>query len=159
MSHECKDCGHTFIQWKAGDKAKLPNEEGEWIVRDVDVLNDKVWIEHVDTNRRRCVVTDRLYTLEVVKEAVYSGRVDHSRPVLEKLLEEGYDTTMWRTSPTAQDGKCKSLDGQQWRLEDFLAGLQHDAPVYERSHVQCTCHVVVTGPGKPEVRVNWEGIV
>ena len=37
-------------------------------------------------------------------------------------------------------------------------GLQHNAPIYEKTHVGCRCAVVVTGDGKPDVVVTAFGI-
>ncbi len=91
---------------------------------------------------------------------------DVSRPVLEELLADGYDTVLWNSSSSATDSICLALNGERWSLASFLANLQHDAPIYEDrivdgskagSHPNCTCTVTVTGPGKEAVVVNAFG--
>lgn len=84
---------------------------------------------------------------------------DISRPVLEDLISKGYQTVRWVSSPSAVDGKCISMDGEMFPIQEFISNLQHDAPVYEKTHVGCTCTVVVSGEGLNDVVVNAFGIV
>ena len=87
---------------------------------------------------------------------------DVSLPVFEELQREGYDKVTWNTSPSAQDGPCISKNTDSWSMEEFLmgpngSGLQHAAPIYERTHVGCTCTVTVSGPNLPDVIVSAFG--
>lgn len=71
---------------------------------------------------------------------------DGSRPELERLRDEGYTTVTWRKNDTAEDVPCVDLDGKQWPINEFIEGLLHDAPIFEKSHVGCRCSLVVSGP-------------
>ena len=82
---------------------------------------------------------------------------DVSLPVLQELLGEGYTTVQWETNPGATDAECLVLNGDTWPLEEFVSGLQHAAPLYEKSHGGCGCTVVVKGDGKDDVRVSAFG--
>jgi hypothetical protein len=84
---------------------------------------------------------------------------DVSLPILEDLLSKGYDLATWNTSASATDGPCISKNGDQMALSEFIAGLVHAAPFYEKTHVGCTCSATVTGPDLPEIIVNAFGIV
>lgn len=84
-------------------------------------------------------------------------RQDESRPVLESLLTEGYDTVLWDAGNSVHSG-CRELHNQQWTLEDFLSGLMHDAPIFEKSHPgDQNCLLVVTGPDLPPITVDSYG--
>ena len=83
---------------------------------------------------------------------------DVSLPILEDLLSQGYADTDWETNTAAQDAPCIAKDGDKQPLADFISGLQHAAPVFEKTHVGCKCTIKVTGPGLPEVRVTAFGM-
>ena len=85
----------------------------------------------------------------------FVGRVlgapkDVSSPILQQLLSEGYIMTRWRTNAGAVDGPCLAKDGDEEPLDQFLSGLMHDAPFFEKTHVGCRCGVTVTGPDLPD---------
>jgi len=82
---------------------------------------------------------------------------DVSRPVFEQLIAEGYADTLWNTSASATDAACIARNLERMPLADMIANLQHDAPIYEKTHVGCTCSVTVSGAGKPDVVVNAFG--
>lgn len=87
---------------------------------------------------------------------------DVSLPVFEELQGQGYNRVKWHTSPGATDGPCIAKNDDDWDLGEFLlgptgAGLQHAAPIYERTHVGCHCAVTVSGPGLPDVIVTAFG--
>lgn len=84
---------------------------------------------------------------------------DVSLPILRSLKAKGYNGTIWHTNAGATDAPCLSKDGDRQDLTSFLFGLQHAAPIYEKTHVGCKCTVEVTGTGKPSVMVNAFGIV
>jgi hypothetical protein len=99
---------------------------------------------------------------EQFKHQLTAAPQDVSLPVFEELKSQGYDKATWHTSPGATDGPCIAKNDDSWSLEEFLlgptgAGLQHAAPVYERTHVGCHCSVVVSGPGLPDVIVTAFG--
>jgi hypothetical protein len=82
---------------------------------------------------------------------------DVSRPVLDELLGQGYDDAEWVTDAGAVDAPCIQRNGDHMPLADFIAGLMHDAPFYEKTHVGCKCGIKVTGPGLPEVFITAFG--
>lgn len=82
---------------------------------------------------------------------------DVSLPILRRLLRQGYTTTKWQTSAGATDSPCISKGGDEMSLEEFVSGLMHQAPFFERTHVGCHCGVVVSGPDLPDVFVTAFG--
>jgi len=91
------------------------------------------------------------------KQARGNTRQDQTRPILEGLQQQGYTTVQWDAS-NSRHSVCRELDNQQWTIEDFLGGLSHDAPMFERSHPGDTgCSVVVTGPDLPTISVDSFG--
>ncbi len=84
---------------------------------------------------------------------------DISLPIFRSLKSKGYNSTRWHTNAGATDVPCLSKDGDVQDLNSFLFGLQHAAPIYEKTHVGCKCTIEVTAPGKPTVMVNAFGIV
>jgi len=84
-------------------------------------------------------------------------RQDLSRPILENLLQQGYDTVTW-DSGTSVCPICRELHNQKWSLADFLTGLLHDAPIAEKSHPNDkSCFVIIQGPGLQSIRVDYDG--
>jgi len=88
-------------------------------------------------------------------------RKDLSRPVLQALMSKGYDTVQWDSGASVHD-VCVALHGQRWDLNQFLSGLSHDAPLFERSHPgDKNCSVIVYCRDKAElkpVRVDSFGL-
>jgi len=84
-------------------------------------------------------------------------RQDLSRPILEDLLNAGYQNVTWDAGSSAHS-VCRELHNQAWSLEDFLTGLLHDAPLFERSHPGDTsCQLIVTGPDVQDMFVDSFG--
>lgn len=81
------------------------------------------------------------------KQAAYQ---DASLGELLSLLDRGYKRVRWQKSATA-DAICQALHGRRWPLEEFVSGLEHDAPLFEQSHVNCKCSVAVSGVASPVV--------
>lgn len=90
---------------------------------------------------------------QLAKQAV--ARQDQSLSKLQQLATQGYTTVFWRAS-SAVDYICNDLDGQQWSIQDFLAAVQHQAPIFCQSHVNCTCLLVVSKDDNtlPEVIID-----
>lgn len=84
---------------------------------------------------------------------------DVSLPIFRSLKAKGYTDTIWHTNAGATDPPCLSKNGDRQDLSSFLFGLQHAAPIYEKTHVGCKCTIEVVGTGKPSVMVNAFGIV
>jgi hypothetical protein len=84
---------------------------------------------------------------------------DVSLPIFRSLKSKGYNGTVWHTNAGATDAPCIAKDGDRQDLNSFLFGLQHAAPIYEKTHVGCKCTIEVTGNGKPSVMVNAFGIM
>jgi hypothetical protein len=83
----------------------------------------------------------------------WAADIDMSRSTLEDLMEQGYNLVTWRTSPGACN-KCRKLNNKKWYAKDFILQLLHDAPIYERSHVNCRCELLVTGPKLPPISID-----
>lgn len=91
------------------------------------------------------------------KEAVGNTRQDMSRPLLEKLQNDGYEECIWN-SGNSEHSICLELHDQVWRLDEFLAQTEYDAPIFFRSHPGDTnCGVIVRGPDLPDVFVDSFG--
>jgi hypothetical protein len=91
------------------------------------------------------------------KQAVGNTRQDMTRPILESLLADGYNLVTW-DSGNSRHSICVDLNRQVWELDQFLIGLEHDAPLFERSHPgDISCSLVVSGPNLPDVRVDSYG--
>lgn len=86
------------------------------------------------------------------------ARTDMSLPILNDLASQGYTVVEWKTTSPVPCSICEDLERQQWELTMFLLGLAHNAPVFEHSHVNCYCTVILRGEGLPEVIINSEGI-
>jgi len=101
---------------------------------------------------------------EKFKLSLLGAPQDVSLQTFEELQGQGYDKVDWHTSPSAKDAPCLVVGGESWPMDEFLmgpggGGLQHAAPMYERTHVGCNCTVVVSGPGLSDVVVNAFGKV
>lgn len=86
------------------------------------------------------------------------ARTDMSLGPLNDLATRGYIDVEWKTVSPIPCQTCQDLEMQRWELTMFLSGLAHSAPVFEHSHVNCYCTVIIRGPGLPDVVVNSEGI-
>lgn len=84
---------------------------------------------------------------------------DVSLPIFRSLKSKGYTGTVWHTNAGATDPPCLAKNNDKQDLNSFLFGLQHAAPIYEKTHVGCKCTIEVTGTGKPSVMVNAFGYV
>lgn len=90
-------------------------------------------------------------------EAVGNTREDLSLPVLQRLLHDGYEIVTWDSGSTTHS-TCLELNEQQWNIQDFISGLVHSAPIFERSHPgDVSCAVLVSGQNLPTVRVDSFG--
>jgi len=86
------------------------------------------------------------------------ANTDDSLRYLSSLLRKGFNKVTWRTTEPYCD-TCSDLDGEEWSLKDFISDLEHKAPIFEHSHVNCDCELVVSNEDGEEVIVNWEGLV
>ncbi len=112
------------------------------------------WVDEVVKNK---INAEKESKFTMLKEAVGNTRQDLSRPVLEDLMGQGYTIVQWN-SGSSTHGQCLELNNQQWMIQDFLSGLAHDAPIFERSHPgDKSCTLVVSGEGLPQVVVDSFG--
>jgi hypothetical protein len=119
-------------------------------------INHQSWVNELVKNEIK-KQTD--FKRELQKQSAGNNRQDESRPILESLLSQGYDTVTWNSN-NSMHGICREINNQQWTLEDFLSGLMHDAPIFERTHPgDNNCIVIVTGPEVPPVSVDSYGNV
>jgi DNA-binding transcriptional ArsR family regulator len=89
---------------------------------------------------------------------VVAQNVDETLSVLKDLLREGYDTVTFLANPRACN-ICRRLDGESRSLRRHLAGLRYDAPLFEWSHVNCSCSLLVTGEGLEDVEIIYDGTI
>lgn len=112
------------------------------------------WVDEIVKQK---ITSEKVAKFDIQKEAIGNTRQDMSRPVLEELLNHGYSAVQWHSGST-EHGTCLELNNQQWTLEDFLSGLMHDAPIFERSHPgDKNCTLIVSGEGLPNVQVDSFG--
>jgi hypothetical protein len=84
-------------------------------------------------------------------------RKDKSRPVLQRLLSKGYNKVTWDSGASSHK-QCRDLNRKTWALKDFLSGLRHDAPIFERSHPgDESCTIIIEGPKLKKVVVDSYG--
>lgn len=94
----------------------------------------------------------------IIKPSTYIRRQDMSLQPLQQLQNEGYNMVTFEAGSTSCP-ICKRINGKTWTLIQFLSGLNHQAPLYERAHVQCLDSVRVwddTGE-LPDVYVDADG--
>ncbi len=116
--------------------------------------NHRKWINNlINTDSEQRVQRQRQLQIE----GVGNTRQDETKPVLEGLMSDGYDTVIWDASGSMH-GVCRELHNQQWSIDEFMSGLEHDAPMFEKTHPGDTnCFLVVTGPDLPSVTVDSYG--
>ena len=91
------------------------------------------------------------------REAAGNHRQDMSGPVLETLMQNGYNQVTWNSNGS-HHGQCRDLNRQTWGLQDFLATTEYDAPLFSRSHPgDVSCTLTVSGPGLPPIEVDSYG--
>lgn len=113
--------------------------------------------EWLDKTTKRAITRVEVSNLSVQKKARGNHRQDLSRPILENLLGNGYTDVEWDSGDSTH-APCIELNHQKWTLEEFLSGLQHDAPIFEKSHPgDKNCKVIVTGQNLPPVVVDSFG--
>jgi hypothetical protein len=95
-----------------------------------------------------------------MEKRIDGAEQDVSLKDLNDLLANGFDEVEWVWESRDRTCKCSELNGLKWTLSDFITNLRHDAPIFEHSHVNCHCHIIVrnltTGE---EQKVNFSGIV
>jgi hypothetical protein len=112
------------------------------------------WLQSVTARKQ---INDKEALRSLLKEGVGNHLQDVSRPVLERLLQDGYDTVTWDAS-YSQHSVCRELHNQRWTLSDFLSNLHFDAPMAEKSHPGDTgCFLIVSGPDVSSVTVDYVG--
>ena len=89
---------------------------------------------------------------------VEAANQDQTLPVLQDLLKAGYTLVTWQSSRGVKD-VCRTLNRRRWNLKDFIRGLSHDAPIFEKSHVNCRCSILVTGPKKEKIILDYRGAI
>lgn len=98
------------------------------------------------------------YTHEDFLAALKGAPQDVSLPILEEKIAEGYVDGVWNTSPSAVDAACLARGGERFALADFVAGLVHAAPFFEKTHVGCHCTLTISGPGLPDMVISAFGV-
>lgn len=84
---------------------------------------------------------------------------DESLPILEEMLNNGFDQVVW-VSDNSDCRTCRNMNDQTWSLDEFIQGLRHQAPIFEKSHVGCLCKVKVLNSQTGEEQfVNYEGLI
>ena len=79
---------------------------------------------------------------------------DESTSRLQDAKSLGYTTIEWIAGAGSCE-LCKVHDHHTWTIDDFLANLVHNAPVFERSHVgDRSCHLELTGPDLEKIVIG-----
>lgn len=69
---------------------------------------------------------------------------DMSTEVLMNAVQAGYTHAIWNLHELhPETDVCDTLHGKVFRLEDLVLGLQHNAPIFEKSHPNCICWLLV----------------
>ena len=80
-----------------------------------------------------------------------------TRPIIQNLMRDGYQTVQW-DSGNSRHSVCRDLNRQQWHIDDFISGLHHDAPMFEKSHPgDESCSLIISGPGLPDIQLDSYG--
>jgi len=87
-----------------------------------------------------------------------SPHKDKSLEYLQELLDQGFKYVKWISSDEPCE-ICQSLNGEEWDLEDFISNLEHEAPIFEHSHVNCRCHIEVSNDDSEIIKVNYDGLL
>ena len=85
-------------------------------------------------------------------------RQEKSLQYFKGLLKKGFNKV---TCVYSESGcsKCSSLNGKTWDLEDFIDGIEHKAPIFEKTHPNCNCYVEVSNDEGEIIEVNWKGLM
>lgn len=90
---------------------------------------------------------------------------DSSLGAFQDLIGRGYTTSKWNNVSGSCKHKpgniCTELHEREWPLSEFISGLAHNAPIFEKSHVGCQCSIVCSAPPElnlPPVTVAYTGI-
>jgi hypothetical protein len=86
---------------------------------------------------------------------------DETRRELQRLMTDGYTTLTWIAGNQACQ-KCKdaAMDYVDVSIEDFISGLEFNAPMFEKTHVDCkSCHLLIKGDDVPMIRLYPNGSV
>ena len=98
-----------------------------------------------------------IHICRINKIAVGNHRQDLTRPILEDFINDGYQVVQWNSNNSTHS-TCRDLNRQQWDINDFISGLSHDAPMFEKSHPGCSsCSVTVSGEGLPPIELDSFG--
>ena len=83
---------------------------------------------------------------------------DISTPVLQDLLEQGYNMVTFVAYPGAC-AFCKGINGKTKQLLQHLRSLQHDAPLFEMAHVNSQSELKIWDKNGelPDIFVNYNG--
>lgn len=114
------------------------------------------WLNSL-TAKKAAIDTEKQRNIQ--KEALGNHTQDVSLPIFERLIQDGYTTCTWDAG-NSRHSACRELDRQVWDIHDFISGLNHSAPIFEKSHPGDTqCKVIVSGQGLPDVIVDPLGNV
>ena len=73
---------------------------------------------------------------------------------LKILKEAGYSKVTWKSSGSGFSGcDCPRFDGRTWTLDEFIADTDHDAAIFSKAHVGCSCSVIVEGDDLDAVQI------
>lgn len=110
------------------------------------------WLQNVTNEFLNIEDSGRTIICDLKKEAREYPQ-DISREKLEILKTENYVKVTWKTSQSAVDSKCLELNNNFWTIDDFLSQTAHDAPIYSKSHVGCTCSLIVEGENLDPIEI------
>lgn len=74
-----------------------------------------------------------------IKKIARAVRQDMSLPILRRLVDLGYDKALWNIHETlhVEPDICDFYNGEVFDLKGMISNLEHEAPIFEKSHVNC----------------------
>lgn len=89
-------------------------------------------------------------------------RQDDSLHVLNRLITQGYTHGIWHIHEDLHHEAdiCDAFNGQEFNLIELTSNLQHAAPIFEKSHVNCYCWLYCYSRENPNLNwvvVDWKG--
>ena len=83
--------------------------------------------------KNKSLLQSLLYAIAV------AHRQDDSLPVLTRLISQGYDKCIWHIHEDLHHVQdlCDAYNGKEFNLVELVSNLQHAAPIFEHSHVNC----------------------
>ena len=99
-------------------------------------------------------MSDILKTARVVRQ-------DMSLPILQGLVSLEYDRAIWNIHEVLHKEYdiCDHYNGEEFDIVKMISNLEHDAPIFETSHVNCFCRLSCFSTTNSEldtIIIDWQ---